>query len=471
MSIPRTPPDALARRRQALLDRLDTPALLSAGSLVSRNYPAATYPFRAASHFLYLVGQSVPGAALLLRDGQATLYAPPPDPEDELWLGPRPSLDELGAAAGLAPAQPIEELPTALEAIDQPVATLATQDTKSAAQLSRWLGRAIEPGSAVRIPDGTIDAALSDAIIALRLVHDEAGLAQIRAAADATVRGFRAAMAATRTASTEAEVHAAMLQSLLADQMGLSFGPIVSVRGEILHNEDHSGAIAPGDLLLADVGGETPEGWAADITRVWPVSGRFSPSQRDVYQVVLGAQLAAIDRAKPGVRYREVHEAAKRATVEGLRDLGVFRGEVDGLLERGAAAIFFPHGIGHLMGLDVHDMEDLGDRAGYAPGRARSERFGDAYLRLDRDLEPGMVVTIEPGFYQVPAILRDEAYTGAVGGDLDREALGRLADVRGIRIEDDILITPEGNEVLTAGAPKEPAAVEAAVSGTAARTS
>jgi len=465
MAIVRTPPEALAARRHALLRSYPGPALLAAGSPVSRNYPASLYRFRAASHFLYFVGQAIPGAALLFCDGEATLFVEPPEPGDDLWHGPRSGLDELRAAVGVDAVRPLGDAVDVLAAIGTPIATLPTQDAKSAAWLTTCLGRPIEPGSGVRLVDGTVDAALADAVVELRLKHDEAALVQIRAAAAATVRGFRAAMAATAVGTSEAAVHAAMLQSLLADGMDCSFAPIVSVRGEILHNEDHSGRTEQGDLLLADVGGETPEGWAADVSRVWPVSGCFSSTQRAMYDVVLGAQRAAIEAAKPGVRYRLVHEAAKRATVEGLRQLGVFRGDVDGLLERGAAAIFFPHGVGHLMGLDVHDMEDLGDRAGYAPGRNRSERFGDAYLRLDRDLEPGMAVTIEPGFYQVPAIVNDGEYTGAVGADLDRTVLGKFADVRGIRIEDDLLITADCNEVLTAGAPTEPAEVEAAVGG------
>jgi Xaa-Pro aminopeptidase len=144
---------------------------------------------------------------------------------------------------------------------------------------------------------------------------------------------------------------------------------------------------------------------------------------------------------------------AGRTIVEGLRALGIFSGDVDGLLERNAAAIFFPHGVGHLLGLDVHDMEDLGDRAGYAPGRSRSARFGEAYLRLDRDLAPGMAVTIEPGFYQVPAILENASIVGPVGNDLSRDVLAKYADVRGIRLEDDVVCTPSGADVLTKNIP------------------
>jgi Xaa-Pro aminopeptidase len=297
-------------------------------------------------------------------------------------------------------------------------------------------------------------------MIDLRLRHDAAAVEQLRAAAALSAGAHLAGMRATRGARTEAEIAAAMIGELRRHGLEDAYGPIVSVHGEVLHNESHRNPVAPGDLLLADVGGETPEGWAGDITRVWPVSGRFSPTQRAVYDVVLAAQKACVAAVRPGRRYRDIHEIAKRGIVEGLRDLGIFRGDVSGLLERGAAAIFFPHGIGHLLGLDVHDMEDLGDRAGYAPGRARAAVFGDCYLRLDRDLAPGMAVTIEPGFYQVPAILADASITGRVGADLDRATLEKFADVRGIRIEDDVLCTDGEPEVLTRGVPKEAAAVE-----------
>jgi Xaa-Pro aminopeptidase len=229
----------------------------------------------------------------------------------------------------------------------------------------------------------------------------------------------------------------------------------------VLHSHSHENALSPGDLLLCDVGGESPEGWASDITRTWPTSGRFSPTQRAIYNIVLDAQLRAIEKVRPGVRYRDIHETAKRAIVEGLCHERVLSGDVDGLLERGAANLFFPHGIGHLIGLDVHDMEDLGDRAGYAPGRTRSERFGDRYLRMDRDLVPGMAVTIEPGFYQVPAILADPKLTGPVEADLDRDRLATFADVRGIRIEDDVLCTEGEPEVLSSAVPKRADLVEA----------
>lgn len=462
MSAHRTPASAFQTRRASLLAKLSTPALLAAGQPRARNYPANQYPFRAKSHFLYFVGASIPGAALLFAKGSVTLFVEPEQPGDALWTGPRPSLSDLAQAHGLD-VRSVLELPGALHAAGPNVATLPTEDASSAKRLSDLLGRPIAPSSGSRLEGH--DAALADAMIGMRLIHDDAAISQLRLAGAATAAGHVAAMRATRSSSSEVQVYGALVGHLRARGFQDSFAPIVSTHGEILHNETYEHDLDPGDLLLCDAGAETPEGWAGDITRVWPVSGAFSDTQRALYEAVLDVQLAAIASCKKGVRYRQVHEVAKRTTVERLRDLGIFTGDVDGLLERGAAAVFFPHGVGHLLGLDVHDLEDLGDRAGYAPGRVRSDAFGDCYLRLDRDLEPGMAVTIEPGFYQVPAILADDAYTGKLGNDLRRDALAKFADVRGIRIEDDVLITDGEPEILTKDAPKAPSDVEAMVRG------
>jgi len=462
MALPRTSASAFVARRRALLDRFSSPALLAAGLPQARNYRANTHPFRAASHFLYFVGASIPGAAILFAEGKVTLFVEPPDPADALWHGPRPTLAEVQERHAVDAVLPLDAIGDALGRARAlgPVATLPTNEASSAAWLSQHLGRPVAPCRGDALEPGSPDASLAEAMIALRLRHDEAAVAQLRAAAEGSAAAHLAGMRASVKASSETEVAAAMIGELRRRGLGDAYGPIVTIHGEVLHQEHQRNAVHPGDLLLADVGGETPEGWAADITRTWPISGVFSPTQRAIYEVVLAANKAAIAGARKGARYRALHEVAGRTLVEGLRALGIFRGEVDGLVERNAAALFFPHGVGHLIGLDVHDMEDLGDRAGYAPGRVRSSRFGERYLRLDRDLEPGMAVTIEPGFYQVPAILADEGLTGPLGADLDRTALARFSDVRGIRVEDDVLITEADPEVLTAAVPKEVAAVE-----------
>jgi Xaa-Pro aminopeptidase len=450
---------AFAERRARLAAHLTAPALFVAGHSRPRNFQHNRFPFRAESHFLYLVGRSIEGAALLLTPNQATLFAPPADPEAELWTGPMPTLDDLAEDLGLE-VRPVSELEDA-GAVD--AAALPPQDLESAVWLSDLLDRDLDPGAGPEL-EGP-DAALAEAMIAVRLQHDSAAIEQLRQAARVTELAHRAGMAKTRVGAREATVRAAMEAEIVAAGCSTAYGSIVTVHGEVLHNDRHDGVLGDHDLLLADVGAETPEGFAGDVTRTWPVAGAFSATQRALYEVVLASQLAAIEAVAPGVRYLDVHRRAGLVLVEGLLALGILRGEAQDLYARGAAALFFPHGVGHLLGLDVHDMEDLGDRAGYAPGRARAETRGDRYLRLDRELAPGMCITIEPGFYRIRRILEEPSEVGDLESALDRAALARFDDVRGIRIEDDVLVTATGHDVLSRGVPKSIAEVEAAMRG------
>jgi Xaa-Pro aminopeptidase len=444
---PTTGAGALRARRQRLAAALNgAPALLAAGLPRSRNYRAWTYPFRANSHFLYFVARSLPGAFLYLENGRAELFVPPAGDDHALWHGPTPSDDELRAATGVDAVRPLPEL-ASVTGLGRALAA-PPQEEATAARLGELLGRPVRAHGGEPVDPASADLALVDALIGERLRHDEAALAQLRAAAAATADAHAAGREASRPGSREAEVRAHMELAMARHGMATAYSPIVTVHGEVLHHEAYDGVLARGDLLLADVGAETPEGWASDVTRTWPVGGPMSATQQGVYDVVLAAQREAIARVRPGARYRDVHRAARRRLTAGLVELGLLRGDPEELDARGAGELFFPHGVGHLIGLDVHDLEDLGDRAGYAPGRARSARFGECYLRLDRDLEPGMAVTIEPGVYFVPALLdgpRAEPFRDV----LDRAAIARFADVRGIRIEDDVLVTAAGPEVLT----------------------
>ena len=457
-----TPAAALAVRRTKLANALgDTPALIVSGGVRARNYPANPYPFRGESHFLYLVGRALPGAALFVDGARATLLLPKPEDDDALWHGAVPTFDELRADTGVDEVVAIDRAPELIGDRGARVVTIPGHDEPTARWQSSVLGRAVVASSGARVQGD--DVRLADAMIALRLVHDDAAVAQIRRAVEVTARGHRAGMAALKPGVREGVVRAAIEAEFIAAGMDPAYGSIVTTHGEVLHNHAHHHVIAAGDLLLVDAGAETAEGWASDVTRVWPATGKFSATQRVLYELVLAANRAAIGKARPGVRYRDLHVEAGRTLVRGLVDLGVLRGDVEGLVERGAYTLFFPHGVGHLLGLDVHDMEDLGDRAGYAPGRTRASRFGDAYLRLDRDLLAGMAVTIEPGFYQVPAILENATLTAPFEKDLDRGKLARFSDVRGIRLEDDVLITGSGAEILTRAIPIEAGAVEDAI--------
>ena len=445
-----------ATRRARLTARIaGAPALIAAGRARPRNYLANTFPFRASSHFLYCVGLPLEGAALWLDAGRAVLLLEASAPDDPLWHGYVATPEQVGAALGLEVAtwDQLSRLRAGRE-----VATLKPLDWGEACTLAAALGR--EPAT---LGSAQADLPLRDALIELRLAHDEGALGELRRAADVTVQAHRAGMRATRAGLREQAVCAQMEHAIACAGFTTAYGSIVSVHGEVLHNHHHANVLAAGQLLLADVGAETDTGYAADVTRTWPVGGRFSATQRTLYELVLAMQEDAIAAVRPGARYRDVHLIAARTLVDGLVQLGILNGEADALVEDGAHALFFPHGVGHLLGLDVHDMEDLGDAAGYAPGRTRSAQFGLGYLRLDRDLAEGMLVTIEPGFYQVPSLLADPEQVGLSARALDRHKLAAFADVRGIRIEDDVLVTERGAEVLTRALPKRPDEVEALV--------
>ena len=445
-------PEILRHRRQKLAEIIDLPAVLWSGSSSSRNFPANTFPHRANSHFLYFAGIPLQNAAIRLESGNLQLFIDDPHPSSALWHGETPNREEIAAKIGADEAKTMAELANYLE----DVATLPVQDATTWTQQTQLLDRFILPKTQLE----GIDLELAKAIVSLRLTHDAAALIELRKAAVVSVTAHKAGMAATSSAKQESEVRAAMEAVIMAENMTTAYTSIVTVHGEVLHNNHYYHSLQPGDLLLADVGAETQTGWAADITRTWPVSGKFSSTQKDIYDIVLAAHDACIQNIAPGVEYAEIHLLAATIIAEGLVNLGILQGKPEDLVKMDLHALFFPHGIGHLLGLDVHDMEDLGDIAGYDQGRSRSSRFGLSYLRLNRPLRPGMLVTIEPGFYQFPAILNDPKTRSQYQYLVNWERLEQFADVRGIRIEDDVLVTESGSEVLTAALPTETSAIE-----------
>jgi Xaa-Pro aminopeptidase/Xaa-Pro dipeptidase len=447
----------LQQRRQRLAKSIDSPVLLWSGRSSARNFPANTYPFRASSHFLYFAGLPLYNAVIRLEAGRLELFMDDPSPSDRLWHGASFTRDRVAEQIGAEAAYPLYRLKSFAEG----VATIPVQDAATRLQQSQLLNRMITPANALQ----GIDQQLATAIVSLRLTHDAAAIAEIHRAAAVTVAAHQAGMQATRRAETEAQIRAAMESVIMSHNMTPAYSSIVSVQGEVLHNDRYHNPVRSGDLLLADVGAETELGWAADVTRTWPISGQFSPTQRQIYEIVLAAHDLCIQQAKAGVEYYDLHQMAATVIAAGLVDAGILQGRAEDLVEQDAHTLFFPHGIGHLLGLDVHDMEDLGDLAGYEPGRTRSDRFGWCYLRLHRPLRSGMIVTIEPGFYQVPAILNDPDRREKYRAVVNWERLEQFADVRGIRIEDNVLITDAEPEILTAALPTHPEAIESLVRG------
>ena len=446
-----------ADRRRALLQAVGAPILLMGNGTATRNMRLNTYPFRQDSNFLYFTGCKEPTAALLLTSEGETLFLEPPAVDDALWHGSAPSLDARGAALGMARVAPIADLERSISKLPRPIATLAVPDPQRTAWAARLTGQPLS------YPDQLGHERLIQAIISLRRKRSPAEIDEMRAAAAVTARAHERAMAATLPGGHEREIAALFDGVIAAAGMCTAYHSIVTVRGEILHNPTYDNPLEAGQLLLLDGGAEGPGGYASDVTRTWPVSGRFSARQRALYGAVLDAQRASIELVRPGVRYREVHDRSSLVLASFLADEGLLRVAPEDAVAEGAHAIFFPHGVGHLIGLDVHDLEDFGPRATHDPRYPRSDQFGTQWLRIDLDLEPGMVVTVEPGLYLVDAILQNPDFVERYGRFVDFERARGWLGVGGVRIEDDVLVTPEMPEVLTRQIPKTIPELEALI--------
>ncbi len=438
-------PQVYQSRRTRLRAAMPGAVILIPGHVdAPRNYLSNTYEFRQNSSFLYLAGHALPELALLmLPDGEEILFGVPATIDDIVWTGPVPSLEELAAAAGIARVEPLARLGERLARhgdVHYPRPFRGEQEL----QLALWLGK---PASSVR-PEASSD--LMGALASLRLCKEPREIEQIELALEASADMYEAALGAMMPGAREQDVVAAMTGAALFHGCAQSFTPIVTIHGEVLHNHAYHNTLPEGGLLLVDSGAETAEGYASDITRTFPVSGHFTARQKEIYEVVLRGQLDAIAACAPGVGFAEVHGVACRSMAAGLVSLGLLRGDVEELVAAGAHAMLFPHGLGHLLGLDVHDMEDYGDLAGYEPGTGRSSQFGLNFLRMNRTLRPGMVFTVEPGIYFIPELIRQWRERNHLAAFINYDRVEEYLGFGGIRIEDDILVTDAGCRVLGA---------------------
>jgi Xaa-Pro aminopeptidase len=410
------------------------------------NYAGNTYRFRQDSTFLYYFGLALPEfAAVIDADtGEATLFGNDFSIDDIIWTGPQPSVAHLAESVGVtrtAPSGDLRGVIAAAVAKGRPVHILPPYRGETKLLLGALLPGGITPSEE-----------LIRAVVSMRDKKSDEEIAQIEQACATGYEMHTLAMRMCRPGVTEREIAGAIEGIALRRGWGVSFHSIVSQHGETLHNHSHDGTLAEGRMLLVDAGAETTSGYASDFTRTIPVGGRFTPRQKDIYDIVLAANNLAFDISAPGVRYVDVHLAASRVIVEGLHSLGLVRGDIDDAVAAGTASLFMPHGLGHQMGLDVHDMEDLGERfVGYDDETPRSTHPAASACRMGRRLEAGMVVSVEPGIYFIPDLIAKWRAGGAPSGaaefvDFDRVA-GYL-DFGGIRLEDDMLITADGNRLL-----------------------
>ena len=453
-------PGTFRERRNSLRQNAGGGVLLLLGHMLQpRNYRDNVYPFRQNSHFLYYTGISEPDLALLCYPDPDydVLFARPSSLDDIVWSGGGEGRVEIARRAGIDTVEDLSRLGvylTQARAQGLGVQYLPPYQATSLFRLAELL--VIDPTEV----EAGVSQGLVEAVVRQRSIKSADEIAEIEDALIITDRMHRTAMAAARPGVFEHQIAGAIQGIALACNRQQAYNPIVTVRGEVLHNHTHNNRLESGQLLLNDSGAESASGYASDITRTFPVNGKFTAEQRDVYETVLRVQLAGIDRIRPGIPYREIHLHAAKVMAEGLKEMGLMRGDASSAVEAGAHALFFPHGLGHMLGLDVHDMEDLGDIVGYPRGEPRNPQFGLNFLRLSRPLEAGFVLTVEPGIYFVPALIDRWKADNLHSDFIHYQNLDSFRGFGGIRIEDDVLVTADGARVLGPGIPKSISAVE-----------
>jgi len=454
--------DTYAQRRARLSAALPSGLLLFLGNDESpMNYTDNTYHFRQDSTWLYFFGLAQPGLAAVvdLDAGRTVIFGDDLGLDAIVWTGPQPLVSELAARAGVtdtAAASALAGTISAARAGGRTIHYLPPYRGEHRLTLSTLLGLP---------PDRTDEGASLDlvrAVVAMRVYKSAEEVAEIERAADTSVDMHLAAMAMARPGLRESDISAKVTEVALAAGGGLSFPVIATIHGETLHNHYHGNTLKAGDLFLLDAGAETAMGYAGDLSSTFPVDRTFTSRQRDVYQIVLDAHLAAVAAVKPGRPMREIHLLACRTIAEGLKGLGLMKGDLDEAVAEGAHAMFFQCGLGHMMGLDVHDMENLGEVwVGYE-GQPKSTQFGLKSLRLARPLEPGFVITVEPGIYFIPELIRRWKAEGRFREFIDYGRLEAFADFGGARIEEDLLVTADGHRILGKSRPRTIPEVEAA---------
>jgi len=448
-------------RRRVLTEKLNSGLLFFPGNDESPiNYSANTSAFRQDSSFLYYFGIDLPGFAAVIDvdSNTSTLYGTEFTMDDIIWMGPQPGLKALAEMSGLEQAEEFNKLSSILsEAVKsgRQVHFLPQYRGEHFIQLGEFLG--INPIAV----NNYASQQLVKAVIAQRSIKSSEEIEDIDKAVDIAYRMHTSAMKMIRPGLTEKKI-AGMIEGIaISYGAGMSFRPIVSINGHILHNHSHDNEIKEGSLLVNDSGAETALHYASDITRTIPASGKFTTKQRDVYEIVLGAVMAATESVRPGITNKELHFLAAKTIVEGLSNIGLMKGDVETAVQQGAHALFFPHGLGHMLGLDVHDMEGLGENyVGYDDTVSRSDQFGLAYLRLAKALEPGYVFTIEPGIYFNPHLIQQWKTDNKFEEFINYEKTDEYIDFGGIRIEDNVLVTANGYRVLGKPIPKKVEEVE-----------
>jgi Xaa-Pro aminopeptidase len=412
------------------------------------NYGANTYKFRQESTFLYYFGIDAPNLAAVIDvdNNREIIFGNDRDIDDIVWMGPEKSIAEKASEVGITETKALTALSDALlshSKAGEIIHYLPQHQAQIVIEFEKWLN--IHPAEV----NEKSSKNLIRAVVKQRSIKSDEEVAEIERALDISYLMNTLAMRASNVGTLEREVFGAVEGLALGMGNGISFPIIFSVNGETLHNHHHENIMKDGDLVLLDSGAESMLHYASDITRTFPVNGKYTQQQKDIYNIVLSSQLKAIELIKPNVNYKEIHLETAKVIVSGLKELGLMKGNVDDAVSQGAHALFYPHGLGHMLGLDVHDMEGLGEGfVGYDEETERSDQFGLAYLRLAKKLHPKFVITVEPGIYFIPQLYKNWKAENKLADFINYNKVAEYLDFGGIRIEDDILVTENGNRVL-----------------------
>ena len=456
------PASTYIERRKRLKDELQSGILLFLGNEQSSiNYPDNEYAFRQDSSFLYYWGIDLPGLAAIIDIDQnrETVFGRDLTIEDIIWSGPQMTLEEHCLAAGVEDKRSPDQLEAILrEAVqkNRNIHLLPQYRPENLIRIQHLLGLD------VAATNQYISPSFIKAVVAQRSIKSAEEIREIEAALDVTHDMQTLAMKISRPGMSEKEVVGA-IAGLAYSRTGsmLAYPIIFTTRGQILHNPHHKNLMQTNDLVINDCGCESPMHYASDITRTFPIGGKFTDRQKEIYSIVLNAQIKAVESVRPGIEYREIHISAARNLTMDLIELGLMKGDPDEAVAAGAHALFNPAGLGHMLGLDVHDMEDLGeDYVGYTDTIRRNPQFGINRLRLARKLESGFVITVEPGMYFIPELIDQWKAEKRFEEFIDYTRVETYRNFGGIRIEDDVLVVDEGRQVLGRPVPKSIAEVE-----------
>lgn len=438
-------------RRNALKRHIGHGLILIMGNEEApMNYHDNTYRYRQDSNFLYYFGISLANLAAVIDvdSGEEIIFGDEFSMDDIIWVGTQPTLADQARKVGVYRTDAYSKLADKL-AKAKKVHFTPPYRYENKFKLSEWLNI---PVNQLR-EKASVD--LIRAIISQRAYKSAEEIVQMEDAVNICREMHIAAMCETKAGRKEYEIAAIIHGKALEFGGELAYPIIFSINGQTLHNHYHGNTMTDGKLALNDSGAENKMFYAGDITRTIPVSKKFTEKQKNVYNLVLQMQLTAIEALKPGIQYKEIHLLANRVLLEGLRDLGFVKGNVDEMLTQGVQGLFMPHGLGHAIGLDVHDMEDLGENyVGYRDGLERSTQLGLKSLRLARELEEGYVVTVEPGLYFIPELIDKWKSEKKFTDFINYDKVEQYKDFGGIRIEDNCLITAEGYQILGKPIPK-----------------